>query len=199
MAAVVPSLDGPVLEVLSRTTQPLTGREVHRLAATGSESGVRLVLNRMVDHGLVTATRAGQARLYGANRAHIAWPPVEALIGLRREFFRRMGDLISSWTIQPVTAAVFGSTARRDGSTASDIDILLVRHSGDDDVWEFQVDDLHEQVTAWTGNHCQVYEITDTEFGAHLDAGEAIVDEWRRDAIVISGVSVDQLSQMGAA
>jgi len=48
-------LEGPVLDVLAHTTRPLTGREIARLARRGSERGVRLVLHRLVDHGLVSA------------------------------------------------------------------------------------------------------------------------------------------------
>ena len=80
LTVLVPSLDGPVLEALARTSRPVTGREAHRLAGAGSESGVRLVLARLVEHGLVNATQAGKATLYVANREHIAWPLVEGLV-----------------------------------------------------------------------------------------------------------------------
>ncbi|UFU07545.1 nucleotidyltransferase domain-containing protein [Ruania halotolerans] len=193
MTAVVPSLEGPVLEVLAGTSRALTGREAHRLAGTGSESGVRLVLNRMVEHGLVHATRAGRATMYVANRDHIAWPAVRALTELRQELFDRLRDLIMSWEIEPTTVAVFGSAARGDGGVDSDVDILIVHHTADEPMWTSQVDTLRESVLTWTGNHCQVYDITDTDFARHVTTGEAIVDEWRRDAVVVFGTLLDRL------
>lgn len=74
LRAVVPSLDASVLEVLAGTTRPLSGREVAKLAGKGSPSGVRLVLQRLVKHGLVTREDRASAIYYVANRAHPAWP-----------------------------------------------------------------------------------------------------------------------------
>ncbi len=71
-AAICPSLEGPVLDVLAHTTRPLTGHEIARLARRGSEHGVRLVLHRLVDHGLVSAQEVGAATLYVLNREHVA-------------------------------------------------------------------------------------------------------------------------------
>src|ERR1700722_14408813 len=83
---VVPTLDGPVLMVLARLTAPVTGRQVHQLAGTGSESGVRKVLARLVGQGIVRVNEAGSALLYHANREHVAWPAVEKLAGLWVDF-----------------------------------------------------------------------------------------------------------------
>ncbi len=197
MTALVPTLDGPVLEALARTSRPVTGREVHRLAGAGSESGVRLVLTRLVEHGLVHASQAGRATLYVANRAHIAWPLVEGMVDLRREFLGRLRELVSAWSLAPVTVAVFGSAARGDGGVDSDVDLLVVRPSGDDPVWDTQLDELRERVTAWTGNACQMYELTEDEFVEHVAAREPIVEEWRRDAVVVVGQPLTRLIDGG--
>ena len=199
LTVLVPSLEGPVLEALARTSRPVTGREAHRLAGAGSESGVRLVLARLVEHGLVNATQAGKATLYVANREHIAWPLVEGLVNLRRELFARMGKLIAAWSSPPATVTVFGSAARGDGGLDSDIDVLVVRPAGGDEVWEEQLDGLREHVASWTGNPCQVYELTEQEFVQHVEAREPIVDEWRRDAVVVFGVPLTALVERGAA
>lgn len=188
IAAVVPTLDGPVLQVLARTTRPMTGREVHRLAGVGSENGVRAVLGRLALHGLVHATQAGRATLYVANREHLAWPAVEILTSLRRALISRVAALVRSWPQPPITAALFGSAARGDGGVDSDIDILLVHDGdGDEQQWQRQVDRLREQVSAWTGNTCQVYDLTEADYVAHLATAEPIVAEWRRDAVVVHG------------
>lgn len=198
ITAVLPTLDGPVLEVLARTTRPLTGREVHRIAGTGSESGVRLVLNRLAGQGLVTATQAGKATLYVGNRDHIAWPAVDCLTSLRRTLFDRLRDTVEAWEEKALTVAVFGSAARGDGDTSSDIDILIIRQETEPKRWAAQVDALREQVTAWTGNTCQVYELTTTEYAQHVRAREPILAEWRRDAVVVAGIPLAQIDTTGA-
>lgn len=187
--AVVPSLGGPVLMALARLGRPVTGRQVHQLTGSGSEAGVRKVLARLVEHGLVRASEAGSSMLYEANDAHIAWPIVMRLAGLRDELIARMSSEVSSWSPAAVSVALFGSAARGDGGVASDIDVVVVR---DDDTdsgqeWQEQVDRLRERVEEWTGNRCQLYSLSAAELERHVTAQEPIVADWRTDAVTVAG------------
>lgn len=187
---VVPTLDGPVLEVLARTTGPLSGREVHRLADAGSPSGVRLALIRLVEQGLVLAEERAQAVFYTANRQHLAWPAVEILTGLRAALLGRLREELQGWTLQPIHASLFGSAARGDGDTGSDIDLLLLRPDGveeDEPPWADQVDRLRERIRAWTGNHCQTFQLDRARLAEHVRISDPLVDELRRDAITLAG------------
>ncbi len=56
-----------------------------------------------------------------------------------------------------------------------------------------QIDDLRDHVAAWTGNVCQIYEISVSEFHDHINAQEPIVREWRRDAVVVFGVPLAKI------
>jgi hypothetical protein len=188
--AVLPTLDGPVLEVLARTTRLLSGREVHRLAGIGSAAGVRLALMRLTEQGVVHVEERSSAVYYRANRDHLAWPAVEMLAHLRRMLIDRLRERLRSWPLQPVHASLFGSAARGDGSTGSDIDLLSIRPDGvdeDDSPWAEQIDHLRHEVQAWTGNSCQVFQIDLPRLGEHVRAGDPLVDEWRRDAITVAG------------
>lgn len=188
--AVTPTLDGAVLEVLARTTSPLTAPEVHRLAGVGSPNGVRLALNRLAHQGLVSAERRANIVFYVANRDHLAWPAVEALAGLRRTLINRLGEEMSAWEVGPVHASLFGSAARGDGDADSDIDLLVIRPDRIDEEappWAEQIDRLRELIPAWTGNHCHVFELNQSRLTEHIRARDPIVDEWRRDAVRIAG------------
>ncbi|TDO49399.1 putative nucleotidyltransferase [Kribbella sp. VKM Ac-2527] len=193
---VIPSLDGPVLAVLVRTSQALTGRRVHQLAGTGSEPGVRKVLRRLSETGLVTAVEAGGSTLYTLNRQHVAAPVVEQLVNLRQFMIDRLREEFRQWRLAPVHASLFGSAARGDGGPASDIDILLI-HDQDPAyppaLWVDQVSDLAELVYRWTGNHAQMYELGLEQLDEHIVAGEEIVQEWVRDAITLAGLDFRQL------
>jgi predicted nucleotidyltransferase len=161
--AMTPTLDGPVLTVLVRAQQELTGLEVHRLCSRGSVDGVRRVLHRLVEQGVVHARPAGGSVLFSLNRDHLAVPAITQLTDLRAELWRRLRELIGSWAQPPVHAGVFGSAARGDGDEASDIDLLVVRHDelgGEDREWVAQLDNLRRQVRAWTGNDVQVIELS---------------------------------------
>ena len=196
ISAAIPSLDGPVLEVLARTTRPLTGREVHRLAGVGSENGVRAVLTRLSSQGLVVADARASAVFYVLNREHLAAPAIESLATLRTALVERLRSAIQVWDIAPTHASLFGSVARGGGGVESDVDLLLIRPgrvAPDAAGWLAQTDRLARDIHAWTGNHCQVYELSRRELAHHVTAREPIVESWRRDAITVFGPDLTQL------
>jgi predicted nucleotidyltransferase len=199
ITTVVPTLDGPVLQTLARTTQPLTGRQVHRIAGSGSEAGVRKVLVRLETQGVVHATRSGRALVYVANRDHIVWPAIEILTRIREILLERLRAELASWPLGPISAALFGSAARGEGTVGSDVDLLVVSSAGvgataaDQDQWQDQLDSLREHVTMWTGNRCQIYELDVEELDTHVHQRERIVSEWRRDAITLYGEPIGRL------
>jgi predicted nucleotidyltransferase len=194
--AAIPSLDGPVLEVLARTTRPLTGREVHRLVGVGSENGVRAVLTRLASQGVVLAEARAKAVFYTLNREHLAASAIESLANLRNALVERLRSSIAAWNEAPAHASLFGSVARDDGSVDSDVDLLLVRATrvmATKAGWLSQMDRLARDVHAWTGNHLQIYELSRRELSRHVTAREPIVESWRRDAITLYGPDLTQL------
>src|SRR4051794_459560 len=95
-AAVIGSgLEGEVLSVLAKTTRPLTGRQIARLADRGSDRGLRLALNRLGAQGIVDTMDAPPAVLYSFNRDHIAAPLAIALVDLRSALFDRLRGAIA--------------------------------------------------------------------------------------------------------
>lgn len=195
LRTVVPSLDAFVLEVLAGTTRPLSAREVARLVNQGSVSGVRLVLGRLTTQGLAQRDTRSSATFYTANRDHVAWPAVRHLLDLYRELEDRIRERVSAWEIPPVTLALFGSAARRDGSAESDIDILLIEPAdhGMPDRWNDQRHDIAEAVERWTGNSVQIYDLDEQLLAAHFELEEQIVSQWRKDARTLVGRNVTDL------
>lgn len=190
--AVSPSLNLAVLVVLAGTSRPLTGREVQRICGY-SQRGVQEVLNRMSSHGLIDAVDAGSARLYTLNREHVAADAVILLSDLRGRLFERMKDHLRHWTVAPVAAAVFGSAARGDGATESDIDILVIRPDDvahDDPSWTDAVDDFSLAIKRWTGNHASIIQATPSQVADMIDRDEAIVEELANDAVSLTEVGV---------
>jgi hypothetical protein len=188
--SAIPTLDAPVLEVLAGTTRGLSGREIHRLANSGSLTGTQLVLARMVTQGLVTAEQHTSVTLYTANREHLAWPAIEQLVGIRARLLERIRETVAAWPIAPLHVSLFGSAARRDGDSESDIDVLIVRPDGvgeNDDAWDSQVGALRAAVGSWTGNRCQSFVIDRVRLAAHLTAKDPLVDNWLRDEVLIVG------------
>lgn len=194
--AVCPTLDSGVLSVLAGTTRPLTGREVARLVGRPSHSGVADVLNRLADHGLVDREEAGRAYLFTLNREHLAAPAVEVLAHLRSELLSRLRFAVDSWEIAPIHVSLFGSAARGEGDTDSDIDLFVVRPESVDSEnpgWRAQLDLLSRRVLRWTGNQAGIAEIGETDVSRLRQDEPPILEELRADAIVIAGAETGPL------
>jgi predicted nucleotidyltransferase len=192
-AAVLPPLRARVLTVLARSDAGLTGRGVATLAE-GSVAGVAKVLEALVSGGLVHRADAGSAGLFTLNRAHLAAPAVEVLAGMRNELFARLRGAVVEFTTPPVSAVVFGSAARGDGSDDSDVDLLLVRPPGvedDDEEWAGDVERLGRSVLDWTGNALNV-----VEYGAGEVATSAprpLMDAVESEGVLVHGVDLRTL------
>jgi predicted nucleotidyltransferase len=190
------AIDLEVLLVLRGTTRSLTGREVAKLVEQGSQPTVNVSLRRLAGLGLVNAEEAGNAYLYTFNRDHLAASAVEVLANIRSELERRLRDEIENWEVQPEHASIFGSAARGDGSTDSDIDLLVVRPAAvgaDDPSWRSQLHHLGEHVHAWTGNHLGLSEVAAADFKRWRLQRPLAIDEMRRDAITICGPDLEAL------
>jgi predicted nucleotidyltransferase len=99
-----------------------------------------------------------------------------------------------------VHASMFGSAARADGDINSDIDLFLVHPaavSEDDPEWRAQVEQLGENVLAWTGNHAAVIERRMQDISRLRRSRPAVVEELLRDGIDLAGVPLQEL--LGAA
>jgi hypothetical protein len=195
-SAVAPTVEGDVLVVLAGTTLPLTGRQVARLARRGSVAGVAKALDRLGRQGLVRRLEAPPASLYTLNRQHVAAPVAEALAGLRLEFLSRLRNALSAWAIQPVHASMFGSAARGDGALDSDVDIFVVRPAAvdsEDATWSEQLAGIGDLVFASTGNRAGIVDFAEQDIKQMLEESPPVLDELRRDAIDLAGISSREL------
>jgi len=180
--SVAPTLDMVVLEVLSRTTAALTLAQIHRLAGTGSVSGLLKALARLVESGLVLVQPGG----YGLNREHVAAAAVEALAAMRSELIERIRSQVAAWRPAPLFVGIFGSFARRDGDAKSDIDLLVLwRAPGEHPA--HQAGELAGAIRRWSGNEAHVVEVTPDDLTRMAVDSEPILDSWRADLIPVFG------------
>jgi len=171
LAVVTPTVDGDVLRVLAGAKAEFTPGQVHRLLSEHSASGIAKVLARLTEQGIVLRRRAGSAYLYRLNRDHLAAPHIVALAEQRRTLLARLSESVNGWAIPPVFGALFGSGARDDHTTGSDLDLFLVRPDGaDTEVWDEQTGALSHQATLWTGNDARILEFSESEVRAHANS-----------------------------
>jgi predicted nucleotidyltransferase len=159
---LTPTLDGPVIRVLARTTHPMTRQQVTELIGDASEAGVRKVLRRLADQGMVIEQRIGGRYIYVGNREHILWPAVEVLMSAADRLDAAIREHVEAWGIQALSVELFGSVAAGTSTAGSDVDLMVYRPSLDDDqvaLWDSQVAELRMAVERWTGNACEILEI----------------------------------------
>jgi predicted nucleotidyltransferase len=188
-AALSSGVDADVLVVLAGSTKPRSGRELARRAAR-SNTGVQHVLDRLVEHGLVNRDEVGRTFLYELNRDHLLAPAVEQMAAVRAELVRRLRDAIAAWEVPPVHASLFGSAARGDGDTSSDIDLFIVRPADvdpEDATWRDQLDELAGQVRRWTGNNASLAEVSEAELPRLHEGQPPVVEDVSDDAIHLAG------------
>jgi len=167
LAVVTPSVDGDVLRVLALAQADFTPGTLRDVIGEHSVAGIRRALDRLALQGIVHRRSAGRAYLYSLNREHLAADPVIALARSRERLLERLADHVRAWQQPVVFGAVFGSAARPDHSTSSDLDLLLVYPDGTDvDLWNAQVSTLTSAATAWTGNDARVLEYTQADIVA---------------------------------
>ncbi|CAB4813848.1 unannotated protein [freshwater metagenome] len=182
---VAPAVRGALLRELARLEQPVTRRQLATLAGV-SPGHASSVIEGFVSSGLVHEAIVGRASLVALNRRHLAAGPVLALAGLRSELIDRLRDRLGS--LRGMRAAwLFGSVARGDAGSSSDVDLLVV-------VDDLEAPDLRNGLTLlagdvldWTGNALQVVEHTPTSWRRLLRSGNGLVDEVRRDGIALAG------------
>jgi predicted nucleotidyltransferase len=188
---------GVVLQTLARTEQPLTGSKIAQIVSEhSSRAGVTKALKGLVTSGLVECMSAGKSNLYTLNRQHLAAGAVITLAHLREQLLERIAQQANSWTKPAEAIWLYGSTARSDGGSDSDIDILLVRQvrvDYNDSDWLEQILKLTEDVRAWTGNNCQVLEYTVKELQELSNSQDPLVASLLRDAILISGRTTSEV------
>jgi predicted nucleotidyltransferase len=195
--ALVSGLTMPLLRALAARSSPASVAQLRRVAGVGTEAGTRRALDRLSHSGLVSRDLIGDRAVYSLNHDHLLSQAVSDLLGVSDLLVRRLRSELESWDPAPVSAALYGSAARRDGGEDSDIDVLVIRPTlptkSARNNWESQIETLRERVRRWTGNHAQITDRTLAEIRRLAIAGEAIVESWRRDAVNLTGQPLPEL------
>lgn len=182
---VAPAVRGALLQVLARLERPVTRRQL--AAAAGVAPGnASAVVGELIRSGLVSETVAGRSSMVVLNRNHLAAGPLLALAGLRGELIRRLRERLAAWPDLD-GAWLFGSVARGDADSDSDVDLLIVAD-------DLQSPDLHERlsrlqadVRSWTGNDLQLVEHSPSSWRKLVRSKNPLVQQIRLDGIALAG------------
>lgn len=186
--AVTTSVDGDCLAVLARADHEFTvSRLLPLLGRERSLTGVRNALDRLADQGVVIVRRVGNVKSYSLNRSHLLAPAIVEIAAARDRLVERVAAELQQWRVSPVYGALFGSAARGEMHTESDIDILLI-HPDDADIelWTDQVGHLQQLVTSWTGNDTRVLTLSEREVHEH-GTRDPVLREVAHEGVALAG------------
>jgi hypothetical protein len=121
----------------------------------------------------------------------LATEPAIALATLRARVLDYLRNEIAGWSMPAVHASLFGSAARGDGGTASDIDLLVLHQQfsspGEQQAWDDQLALSGEAIHRGTGNWLGWFQISEAGLSRMVTEQQPIVEDWRRDAITLVG------------
>lgn len=177
-----------LLRALARRTSAASGRELGRLAGISSPSTAHRALAELVRTGLVTATESSHATLFALNREHALWIPIESILGIPAKIDHMIETIVAEAFGDTATVALFGSVARGDATSGSDIDIALVvaNDARPDSVADVS-DQLVERLGAFAGNPVQVVAINRGQLAGMIAEHDPLIDSWLEDARTVGG------------
>jgi predicted nucleotidyltransferase len=110
------------------------------------------------------------------------------LATLPEQLIGRLRESIAAWQEAPRLALLFGSVARREATTESDLDMLVVRRrecDPDSELWRSQLLDLQQAATALSGNDARVLEFGEEDIsGGRI---EAVLEDVLREGVELFG------------
>jgi hypothetical protein len=176
-----------VLRVLAGADAGFSVRQAARLARVSPARALEIV-DHAAARGLILVEQAGRSRMCRLNRDHLAADAIIALVMLRQRMVAALAEEIAGWETAAMHASLFGSAARGDGGTDSDLDVLVVR--ADDtslDVWEEQTFCSGKRLIRLTGNSVSWFDISRSDLDRSVDLKEPLIAEWMADGIHLVG------------
>lgn len=189
ITSVIPGAHGRVLQAIAKTKKPLTARQVALLTEGGTtKRRANDVLQELTEAGIVLRQDSAPSYLYTLNHDHLAAEGILALAHMREHLLERIKLEIQAWNWKPVAVYLFGSAAKGTASERSDIDLLVLRPSQrPEDEWDDQLSVLSENVHRWSGNYCEILELSEKELARAVRADDLLARDLRDHGRVLYG------------
>jgi predicted nucleotidyltransferase len=195
--AVIPGAQGRILAALARTTSEVNLRTVADLAGVSPAQATR-VLPTLIALGLVERREAPPSALFRLVRENLAAQTIVELANLSRTCMGELAKEADRLIPLAVNVTVFGSFARGQARTDSDIDVLVVRGSAIDDDDERFLDRLGmftDRIGELTGNPVNLVEVGESEVPALLKSRRPLWRDVISDGVLLSGLPLSSLKE----
>jgi predicted nucleotidyltransferase len=195
--AVIPGATGRLLAALAQVEAELPVSTLARLAGVG-RTRASGIIGELSDLGIVERREIGRTVLVSLAKHSVAGALIDRLAHLGSEVIARLRTLASELDPAPETLLMFGSFARGEADSHSDLDLLAVRSpSANPDKWAAALSVFAEQAHELAGSPVQVLDYDLDELrrkaGPRARVGRDFWNAVRRDAIVLTGSQLDDL------
>jgi predicted nucleotidyltransferase len=188
-----------ILRSLARVSEGLTGRRIAELSDVPHATTQR-VLADLDGIGLVDSLPAGRARLYTLNRAHVMWKPIEDMLAAPARLEEEIGEAAQDLADAYATVALYGSAARGDADSESDVDLVVV---WDDRTAQADrsplLDALTGHIQRATGNRVELVDLSVKELQAMAAKNDPLLTSWLADARTVAGTDFKRLIRKAAS
>lgn len=193
LASLIADSQAAALQVLARTDAGMTGRQVARVAGAAQHTSIKRALDKLEHVGLVAVERSPQHSTYRLNRDHVLWAAVEAALNANDVLRNRIRTFLADKK-DVLSAAIFGSVAAGTARDDSDVDIVLIyANDTNTDI----ATELGGNVERWTGNLCEVFDLTRAELADYIAADDPIVTFWKQNAETVYGADFQPMLTRG--
>jgi predicted nucleotidyltransferase len=194
---LIPGVQGKVLAALAGTTSELNVRTIARVAGVSVAQASR-VLPALGELGVIERREVPPSSLFRIVPEHILARALIDLFNARGNVLTAAG--LAAVKIQPAPASIviFGSFARGDGDSASDIDVIVVRPfdtDAEDQLWLASVEVWRTYINRLTGNPVEIIDIRTDEISRKLKGDTQLWLDVLRDGQVVFGQRLDQLTE----
>ncbi|CAN5839216.1 hypothetical protein BH24ACT3_BH24ACT3_02290 [soil metagenome] len=190
-----------MLAVLAETTADLNLRTIAQLSGVSHAQASR-VLPGLVELGVVERREVPPSSLFRLVPEHVAARVVLDLARATDTVLDEIGRMAPALPFPPVSVIVFSLFSRREAGADSDIDVVVVRPGGIDEVdedWASSIEQWRTDVRRLTGNPVEVLEVSDDEAASRLTGRSQVWADIRRKGRVVHGLSLDRLASVRSA
>jgi UTP:GlnB (protein PII) uridylyltransferase len=152
----------------------------------------------LVELGVVERHEAPPSALFRRVPDNIASRSITSLTLAHPTVLAEMGSTAARIGAPPVSVVVFGSFARGEADSRSDIDLLVVRPRRVDEeepAWRHDLDDWAGQVGRLTGNQTEMLEVGEAELARLLRGRKPLWADIQRDGILVFGSPLASLKE----
>ena len=184
-----------VLRFLTKVGTPFTGRELAHQVGLSPEK-TRQVLKDLQEQGIVEVQNAGRANLYRLRKeSKLVKDLLVPLFNSERKLPEDLAETIRKGVSFPLVSIIlFGSLARGEERSDSDIDVLvLTENDGDLREAEKEMENIENKVIEEFGNRLSplIWEVP--EFQRRYKAEDHLLGEIMKEGLVIYGRTIAEV------